>query len=278
MDREFSGLGGTLWLSDEGVLFGAGWDLSLPYGADYDQAAAMAAPRVKIAEKVICAAAGYNYGLYVTEDGTLHFIGRSGIPFAERFAFDGQIRAVFAEPDRDVFRLTDASGEAWVWGNNLSGDLQPSKATPRAVLDAKTLTLRQGKAVWRYQKDGEEHRCRGLLLDHPGWEVLGELRRRVSEDADYRRLSAEYGENNLLLKYIRRGLSPSRDIRSENWSEEEYRSVEECPSAIPRLPGMRGLRLVAFCGKEQDLSYTVGIYTFNRYLFRPIKSEKERQA
>ena len=268
--------GGTLWLSKDGVLFGAGWDLSIPYGVDYDPAAALAAPPVKIAEDVISAAAGYNYGLYVTGDGALHFIGTSGIPFAERFAFDGRIAEVFAEPDRDVFRLKDEAGETYVWGDNLSGNLQKTRLTPRAVLDDQTLTSRRGKAVWRFERWGAEHRCRGLLLEHATWEVRGELRRQASESTEYRRLSAEYGENNLLCKYIQRRVSPDRDIQSANWSEEVYESLADGPSAVPQYPGVRNLRVEAYCGKERDILYTIGIYTINRYLFRPIKNTEEK--
>ena len=111
----YQGVGGRLTLTAEGELYGAGWDLTLPYGVDYDPAAALAAKPVKIAGDVISAAAGYNYGLYVTSDGTLHFVGSSGIPYAERFSFDGRVREVFAEPDRDVFRLRDENDDTYVW-------------------------------------------------------------------------------------------------------------------------------------------------------------------
>lgn len=268
---EMVSCGGRLTLTPEGVLYGVGWDLVLPYGVDYDPAAALAAPPVKIADGVISAAAGYNYGLYVTADGSLRFIGGSGLPYAERFAFDGMIREVFADPDRDLFRLTDEAGEHWVWGDNWSGALQKTKLTPRAVLDGQTLTQRRGKAIWRYERDGQVRRCKGLLLEVPGWEALGELRRRISENEDYRRISADYGENNLLLKYIRQDLSPDRDIQSENWSETEYERLETAEGPIPRRPGVRNLCLEAFCGKERDVTYTVGIYTVNRYLFQPVR-------
>lgn len=271
----YTGSGGTLRLADDGVLSGAGWDLTLPYGVDYDPAAALAASPVKIAEGVISAAAGYNYGLYVTADGALHFVGSSGILYPERFAFDRRIAEVFAEPDRDVFRLTDEAGDTYVWGDNWSGCLQPLKLTPRAVLDGQSLTSRRGKAVWRYEKDGTEHRCRGLLLEHAAWEIRGELHRQISESAEYRRLSAAYGENNLLCKYIRRSVSAERDVQSENWSETDFDSLEEGPGAVPRWPGVRNLRAEAYSCKERDFSYTVGIYTVNRVLFRPIKTEQE---
>ena len=273
--RTFSGVGGRLTLTPEGTLYGVGWNLVLPYGADYDSAAALAAPSVKIADGVISAAAGYNYGLYVTTDGALRFIGGSGLPYAERFAFDGKIREVFAEPDRDVFRLTDEAGVSWVWGDNLSGSLQKTKLTPRAVLDGQTLTLRRGKAVWRYEKDGQAGRCRGKLLEIPGWEVLGALRRRITENDAYRSISTEYGENNLILKYIQRSETAVREIRSEFWSEEEYESLEECHNLVPRRPGMRNIRMEAYCGTEREVTYTVGIYTVNRYLFNPIKMKQE---
>ncbi len=275
--RAFSGAGGMLTLTPDGTLYGAGWDLVYTYGVDYDPAEALAAPPVRIAEGVISAAAGYNYGLYVTRDGTLHFVGSSGLPYAERFAFDRKVREVFAEPDRDVFRLTDEAGENWIWGDNLSGELQETKLTPRAVLDDQTLAQRRGKAVWRYEKDGAEHCCKGILLECPGWEALGELRRRISGSEAYRRVSAEHGENNLLLKYIRRGVSEDRDIRSDNWSEADYESRKESTPAIPRQPGVRDLQVCSFCGRERTVTYTVGIYTVNRYLFSPVKSEKEKR-
>ena len=273
MERTFSSLGGTLRLDDDGVLRGAGWDLSLPYGVDYDPAAALAAKPVKIAEDVISAAAGYNYGLYVTADGALHFIGSSGIPYAERFAFDRRVREVFAEPDRDVFRLTDEKGETYVWGDNYSGLLQKLALSPRAVLDGQTLTSRRGKAVYRYTLNGEEHRCRGLLLEHAPWEIRGELHRLVSESEEFRLLSEAWGERNLLLKYIQRSVSEDRDIRSENWSEEEFESLPEGPAAVPQGPGVRKLRVDSYCGKERDIVYTIGIYTINRVMFRPIREE-----
>ena len=277
-DRIWTGVGGRLTLTPDGSLYGAGWDLVLPYGVDYDPAAALAAPPVKIAEGVVRAAAGYNYGLYVTADGTLHFIGSSGVPFAQRFAFDEKIREVFAAPDRDVFRLTDENGDAWIWGDNWSGRLQPLKLTPRAVLDGQTLASRRGKAVYRYTLNGTEYRCKGLLLEHAAWEIRGELHRQISESAAYRRLSAEYGENNLLCKYIQRSVTEDRAIQSDNWSKAEYESLEEGPAAVPQFPGVRNLRLEAYCGKERDFHFTVGIYTVNRVLFRPIKIEQEART
>ncbi len=273
--RSFSGLGGRLTLMPDGTLYGVGWDLAIPYGVDYDPAAALAAPPVKLAEDVISAAAGYNYGLYVTADAALHFLGSSGVPYAEYFAFDGTIREVFTEPDRDMFRLTDEAGDTYVWGDNYSGLLQKLALTPRAVLDGQTLASRRGKAVYRYSLNGTEYRCKGLLLEHAAWEIRGELHRQISESEEYRRLSAEYGENNLLCKYIQREVSPDRDIQSENWSEADYESLKEGPAAVPRYPGVRNLRVEAYCGKERDFRYTVGIYTVNRVLFRPIKIEKE---
>ena len=274
-NRTFSGAGGRLTLTREGTLYGAGWDLVFPFEADYDSAAALAAPPVKIAEGVISAAAGYNYGLYVTADGTLHFIGSSGLPYTERFAFGRKIREVFADANQDVFRLTDEAGESWVWGDNLSGNLQKTRLTPRAVLDGQTLTLRRGRAIWRYEEDGRICRCRGKVLEIPGWAVLGELRRRVSESNAYRRISTEYGENNLILKYIKRSETADREIRSEFWSEEEYESLEECRNPIPRRPGLRNICMEAFLGTEREVTYTVGIYTVNRYIFNPIQMKEE---
>ena len=270
-DRTFTGVGGTLTLTADGVLYGAGWDLSLPYGVDYDPAAARAAEPVKIAQGVISAAAGYNHGLYVTEDGQLHFIGSSSLPYPERFAFDGVIREVFAAPDRDVFRLVDDRGDAWVWGNNLAGELESWKAIPRAVLDDQTITPRWGKAIWRFRERGEERRCQGMLLEVCPWEILGEIRRQVSETDVCRRLSATYGENNLLFKYIKRAESPKREVRSPNWSEAEYEGTEKRGFPVPQRPGITDQRVEAFCCTERETTYTVGIYSVNQYLFTPIR-------
>ena len=272
----FSGLGGTLTLSAGGELYGAGWNLSLPYGPHYDAEAAKGAAPVRIAGGVISAAAGFNYGLYVTQDGALHFIGDSGLPFAERFAFEGRVREVWAAPDRDEFRLTDERGETWVWGNNLSGRLQPPKITPRAVLDDQTLIQRRGFAILAYRLNGEERRHRGALLQHPDWAVRAELRRRASESEVYRRLSAEYGEDNILLKYVKRAQSPERESRSPNWSEEDFERVEGGDGYFyPRGPGVEARRVDAWHGTETELRYSIAVYTNNNYLFRPVKAVKE---
>ena len=269
-NRFFSGVGGRLMLTPEGVLCGVGWDLRLPYGVDYDPAAAMAAPPVRIAEGVISAAAGYNHGLYVTEDGALHFVGSSGIPFAERFSFDGRIREVFAAPDRDTFSLTDENGERWVWGDNTDYKLAPHERVIRAAVNDQTVTRRAGKAIWRYRDRGVEKRSKGLMAEVPAWEVRALLRRRVSENAAYRALSDEYGEDNILLKYVRRDKSPEREIRSDNWSEADYEQAPGKDSFIPIAPGIRDRRMEAYSGIELSLTYSVCIYTENRYLFKPI--------
>ena len=54
-----------------------------------------------------------------------------------------------------------------------------------------------------------------------------------------------------------------------------YESLEDGPGAVPQYPGVRNLRVEAYCGKERDIIYTIGIYTINRYLFRPIRIEQE---
>ena len=268
-DREFRGEGGTLTLSSEGILYGAGWDLVYAYGVDYDPAAALSAPPVKIAETVVSAAAGYNYGLYVTADGTLHFIGDSGIPYAERFAFDGRIRRVFAEADRDVFSLEDDKGDTWRWGCNFAFDLADRLLVPRAVLDDQVVTVKKGLAIWYYEADGRTHYRKGILCENVGSSTLGRLRRLAIRHEGYRRLSAQYGEDNMMLKYVLRNRSPKREIRSPDWSEEAYERAED--GDIPFGPQVVNRHQCAYCGTAEDLTYSIGIYTENRYLFQPVK-------
>ena len=46
-------------------------------------------------------------------------------------------------------------------------------------------------------------------------------------------------------------------------------------NAVPQRPGIRDQRIEAYCGEERDLTYSIGIYTVNHYLFSPIKAGKE---
>ena len=268
-EQAFHGDGGILMLSADGILCGVGWNLVYAYGVDYDPSAALSAPPVKIAENVVSAAAGYNYGLYVTADGKLHFIGDSGIPYAERFAFDGRIRRVFAEADRDVFSLEDEKGDIWRWGCNLGFDLEDKIMKPRAVLDAQVITAKRGKAIWCYEAEGRTHYCKGILHENLGSSALGKLKQWTARQKEYRCLSAQYGEDNMLLKYVLRSRSPKREIRSPNWSEEAYERAEDV--GFPFGPQVVNRRKYACCGTEEELTYSIGIYTMNRFLFQPIK-------
>lgn len=268
-DQEFHGEGGTLTLSAEGILCGAGWDLVYAYGVDYDSSAALSAPLVKIAENVVSAAAGYNYGLYVTADGTLHFIGDSGIPYAERFAFNGRIRQVFAEADRDVFSLEDEKGDIWRWGCNFACDLADRGTVPRAVLDDQVVTAKRGKAIWCYEAEGRIHYYKGILYENVGSSALGKLKQWAIQQKEYRHLSAQYGEDNMLLKYVLRNRSPKREICSPDWSEDAYERAEDVD--FPFGPQVMNRRQCAYCGTAEELTYSIGIYTENRYLFQPIK-------
>ena len=268
-DQEFHGEGGTLTLSAEGILNGVGWNLVYAYGVDYDPVAALSAPPVKIAENVVSAAAGYNYGLYVTADGTLHFIGDSGIPYAERFAFEGRIRRVFAEANRDVFLLEDEKGDIWRWGCNFASDLTDRIMKPQAVLDDQVVTAKSGKAIWCYEVEGQTHYYKGILYENVGCSALATLRQRAVLHEEFRRLSAQYGEDNMLLKYVLRSRSPKHEICSPNWSEDAYERAEDV--GFPFGPQVVNRRLCAYCGTAEELTYSIGIYTENRYLFQPIK-------
>ena len=268
-DFEFHGEGGTLTLSAKGILNGAGWDLVYAYGVDYDPVAALSAPPVKIAENVISAAAGYNYGLYVTADGILHFIGDSGIPYAERFAFDGRIRRVFAEADRDVFSLEDEKGDIWRWGCNFASELADRLTVPRAVLDDQVVTAKRGKAIWCYEAEGQTHYYKGILYENVGSSALATLRQRAVLHEEFRHLSAQYGADNMMLKYVLRNRSPKREIRSPDWSEEAYERCEDV--GFPFGPQVVNRRQFAYSGTAEELTYSIGIYTENRYLFQPIK-------
>ena len=268
-DQVFHGEGGVLMLSAEGILNGTGWDLVYAYGVDYDPSAALSAPPVKIAENVVSAAAGYNYGLYVTADGKLHFIGDSGIPYAERFAFDGRIRRVFAEADRDVFSLEDEKGDIWHWGCNFACNLADRLKVPRAVLDDHVVTAKRGKLIWCYETEGQTHYRKGILYENIGSSALGKLKQWAIRQKEYRRLSAQYGEDNMLLKYVLRNRSSKREICSPDWSEEAYERAEDV--GFPFGPQVVNRRKYACCGTEEELTYSIGIYTINRFLFQPIK-------
>ena len=192
MEREFYGEGGRLVLTDSGRLYGSGWNLTFLYSADYSEEKAKAAAPVLLAENVISAAAGYNYALFVTDDGTLHFVGDSGIPYKERFSFEGKVREVYAEPDRDVFRLTDENGDRYIFGENRLGEIRPLIYRVHAVLDNQVVTLRDGELVWIYKQDGTECRRIGLLRNYLTFSQRGLLRMRISQTEIYQKLSSAW--------------------------------------------------------------------------------------
>ncbi len=271
MDREFSGEGGRLILTADGILYGSGWDITFPYGVDYSEEKAKAAEPVKIAENVISASAGYNYALYVTEDGLLHFVGDSGLPFRERFYFDGKIKEVFAEPDRDVFSLFDEKGDKYVWGDNHCEYIMPSEHIIHDVVNDQKITLHDGKMIWEYKKDGKECRSKGELLNYPDSDRLGILKKRLGQTQMFKDLSKEYGADNIFFKYVLRSETEFRKIESPDWSSEEYEKLDELKTPYPHGEGITDVRRGAYSGREKDFIYSVGIYTFNYFIYRPVK-------
>ena len=275
MDREYSGEGGKLILSDSGVLYGSGWDLTYAYGVEYSEEKAKAADPVMIAANVISAAAGYNYALYVTGDGKLHFIGDSGIPFKERFSFDGRIKEVFAKPDRNEFRLIDENGVSYAWGDNQSAGIFPLKQTIRAVVNDQIVTLKDGYLIWAYKQDGEERRCAGTLMNYPSSEKRGLVRMRLRYTKLLKDLCREYGPENLLYKYVLRSKSELRELVSPNWSPREYEKLNVCDLPHPHGPGITDIRHEAYWGVEKDYTYSVGIYSINYIIYNPIKIDAQ---
>lgn len=273
MEREFYGEGGRLVLTDSGRLYGSGWNLTFLYSVDYSEEKAKAAAPVLLAENVISAAAGYNYALYVTDDGTLHFVGDSGIPYKERFSFEGKVREVYAEPDRDVFRLTDENGDRYIFGENRLGEIRPLIYKVHAVLDNQVVTLRDGELVWIYKQDGTECRRIGLLRNYLSFSQRGLLRMRISQTEFYQKLARQYGVHNIELKYVLRSKSEKRHIKSPDWSD-DLRRLEHLTSNIPHGPGITDIRKGPYNGIERDYHYSVGLLTTNYYLFRPVKLEE----
>lgn len=271
MDREFSGEGGRLILTADGILYGSGWDITFPYSVDYSEEKAKAAEPVKIAENVISASAGYNYALYVTEDGLLHFVGDAGLPFKERFSFDGKIKEVFAEPDRDVFSLIDEKGVKYVWGDNHCEYIMPSEHIIHAVVNDQKITLHDGQMIWEYKKNGKECRSKGLLLNFHDSEKLGIIKKRLGQTQMFKDLSKEYGADNIFFKYVLRSETEFRKIESPDWSLEEYEKLDELKTPYPHGEGITDVRRGAYSGREKDFIYSVGIYTFNYFIYRPVK-------
>ena len=277
MKREFYGEGGRLTLTEDGVLYGAGWNLTFPYSVDYSEEKAKAAAPVKIAENVTDAAAGFNYAIYVTDDGKLHFVGDSGIPFRERFSFDGVIRGVSAEPDRDVFYLTDENGDRYVFGYNAEGSLVPLEYTIHGVFDNQVVTMRDGVLVWIYKQDGKECRKIGPLLNYFLMEIRGVLRMRISRTKFYRDIVREYGEDNIEVKYVLRSKSEKRRIKSADWTN-DLRSLELLNDYIPHGRGITDIRRGPYIGIERDYTYSLGLLTINYFVYKPVKLDKSESA
>jgi|GEM_PF-3948864 len=79
-----------------------------------------------IAQNVKSASAGYNYSVYVTNDGDVHILG-SG-EFAEKFTGFKNARQVYALKNDDVFWIEDDDCRLYAFGNNTSGQICKSES------------------------------------------------------------------------------------------------------------------------------------------------------
>ena len=213
----------------------------------------------------------------MTDDGKLHFVGDSGIPFKERFSFDGVIRGVSAEPDRDVFYLTDENGDRYFFGANPEGSVVPLESIIHAVYNDQVVTRRDGVLVWIYKQDGKECRKIGTLLNYFLMETRGVLRMRISRTEFYRDIAREYGEDNIEVKYVLRSKSEKRRIKSADWTDDLH-SLEVLNDHVPHGRGITDVRMGPYKGIERDYHYSLGLLTTNTFVYRPVKLDGAASA
>ncbi|MDE7432566.1 MAG: hypothetical protein K2N34_11735, partial [Lachnospiraceae bacterium] len=120
--RVYAGCNHVLILTGKGALYGIGKNDSGQLGIHEKKE--FTAPHL-LARNVKSAAAGYDYSIYVTNEGEVKLLGIG--EYAERFKGFSNAEEVFARNDRNVFWIKDANGQIYAFGENIDilGNREP---------------------------------------------------------------------------------------------------------------------------------------------------------
>lgn len=197
--RIFAGCAGVLILMNNGELYGCGNNDNGIFGKE-NYGINFLKPQL-IAKNVKSAALGYNYTIYVTEEGRVELLGKSSIAYRERLVSITDADEVYASCEKDIFWVKYQNGEIGVWGNNLDGEIAPKidkvLKNYERELEEFDKSVEKKKEIM-YQTYGRSTIRNG---SHRSWTVpdLEELKTEIRNLEDYSKFASEYGENNLRI-------------------------------------------------------------------------------
>lgn len=265
----FAGNSGVLILTREGTLYGWGNNSQGQYGI-VQQDMILDAPQ-KIAENVRSAAAGYNYSIYVTEEGQTVLLGNSGIPYIERFQGFDHAAEVYAAPDKDVFWIVSQTGGLYVWGQNNDGGIVSKTQTDCFRFAQTELEVEYLNGIYEIHVPetnpakaliGLKHSCISSYL----YSQLKQLSFELKQTETYEKYRNKFGEDNLSIEF-----EQIKDVViCSKKGDNNYQRLEDVKDFGAAPFTQYATTDVYYERRTQKETYIPTIRMENRYIFNPV--------
>ena len=260
--RIYAGHSGVLILMFNGNLYGYGNNDSDRFGQE-NYGIILTKPQL-IAKNVKSAALGYNYAIYLTNEGTVEFLGKSNIPLRERFQGIQDADEVYASGSEDIFWVKYKNGELGVWGKNTKGEITEVTKLPLGEYEQ---IVKEYDSYSEWEKDidiyygfcnSSKARSRIVEKTHnlrisPTEE---EIENEIKKTDEFRRYVAKYSEANIIFEFKK-----EKDLskKSETIERETRQTRNDVICTI----------------KSGDVLYKVHMYFQNNYLYHPIAVQED---
>lgn len=258
--RIFAGYPGVLILMSNGDLYGYGNNDTGAFGEE-NYGSKLTKPQL-VAKNVKSAALGYNYSIYLTKEGKVELLGRSNIPFRERFGEIPDVDEVYAAGYKDVFWVKYKNGEFGVWGTNTDGWI--TEATKLLLREYERIVVERDM-YYRSRKRTIGHGIGNIggyiWIDapskHDSWisPNMQEFKREIQETNEFRMYAEKYSAANIIFI----------SNKEKDMGEEEEKIYTEEDDWNVRIT----------TSKAKKALYKMYIYFINNYLYYPTAIKKD---
>lgn len=249
--RIFAGDPGVLILMPNGDLYGYGNNDTGAFGKE-NYGMNLTRPQL-VAKNVKSAALGYNFSIYLTEEGKVELLGRSYIPLRERFQGISDADEVYASGREDIFWVKYKSGALGVWGENTGGGIAevtklPLKEYERIVEEYNSCaTSEQMLYVQSYGNSKVVNKT------YNSWTspTMERIEREIQEKDEFRMYAKKYSAANIIIV----------SDKEKNMSQERETIKTSFDQTITQ--------------KSRSVLYKFHMYFQNRYLYHPVAVEED---
>lgn len=249
--RIFAGKTGVLILMSNGDLYGYGNNDSGIFGEE--NYGIMLTKSQLVAKNVKSAALGYNFSIYLTEDGKVELLGKSYIPLRERFQGISDADEVYASGRKDIFWVKYKNGKLGVWGDNTDGGI--AEVTKLPLGEYERIVEEYDKCATREWMVNTQSYGNSKIVDktYNSWTspAMEEIEREIQEKDEFRMYAEKYSAANIIIVS---GKEKNMSLERETIKTSFNQTITQ---------------------KSRSVLYKFHMYFQNRYLYRPVAVQED---